>query len=62
MRAFVDRDICIGCEACEGICPEVFTMDEEGISVPMIGEIPDDLLESAQDANEGCPVTAISIE
>ena len=24
MRAFVDRDTCIGCEACVGMCPEVF--------------------------------------
>ena len=33
MKAFVDRDSCIGCEACVGICPEVFSMDDEGISV-----------------------------
>ena len=35
MKAFVDRDICIGCEACAGTCPEVFSMDSEGISVPI---------------------------
>ena len=37
MRAFVDRDACIGCEACVGICPEVFSMDDEGISVAIDG-------------------------
>ncbi len=61
MKAFVDRDTCIGCEACAGTCPEVFSMDDEGKSVPIKEDIPDSILESAQDANEGCPVSAISI-
>ena len=62
MKAFVDRDTCIGCEACVGICPEVFSMDSEGISVPIKEDISDDLLESAKDAESGCPVSAISID
>ena len=62
MKAFVDRGICIGCEACAGTCPEVCSMDSEGISVPIKEDIPDDLLESAQDARDGCPVSCISIE
>ena len=47
MRAFVDRDACIGCEACVGICPEVFSMDDESISVAVEDEIAGDILESA---------------
>lgn len=62
MRAFVDRDVCIGCESCAGMCPEVFIMDDEGISVPMEGEIAEDILESAKDAMENCPVSAITID
>ena len=62
MRAFVDRDSCIGCEACDGICPEVFSMDDEGISVAIDGEIAADLLESAEEAMECCPVSAITVE
>ena len=58
MRAFVDRDSCIGCEACVGICPEVFSMDDEGISVAIAA----DLLESAEEAMECCPVSAITVE
>lgn len=61
MKAFVDRDTCIGCEACVGTCPEVFSMDDEGKSVPIKEDIPENLLESAQDAMDGCPVSAISI-
>ena len=62
MRAFVDRDACIGCEACVGMCPEVFSMDDESISVPIDGEIAADLLESAEEAMECCPVSAITVE
>lgn len=62
MKAFVDRDSCIGCEACVGICPEVFSMDDEGISVAIDGEISADLLESAEEAMECCPVSAITVE
>ena len=62
MRAFLDRDSCIGCEACVGICPEVFSMDDEGISVAIDGEIAADLLESAEEAMECCPVSAITVE
>ena len=62
MKAFVDRDSCIGCEACVGICPEVFSMDDEGISVAIDGELAADLLESAEEAMECCPVSAITVE
>ncbi|MBZ6006958.1 MAG: ferredoxin [Paraclostridium sp.] len=62
MKAFVDRDTCIGCGACEGICPDVFSIDDEGKSVPITEDITADTLDSAQDAKESCPVSAISID
>lgn len=62
MKAFVDRDTCIGCGACEMTCPEVFSMDDEGKSVPVKEDIPENVLESAQDAKDNCPVSAISID
>jgi ferredoxin len=62
MKAYVDRDTCIGCEACVGTCPEVFSMDDEGKSVPIKKDIPENLIESAKDAEDGCPVGAISIK
>lgn len=62
MKAFVDRDTCIGCGLCESICPEVFKMGDEGVSEVIVDEIPDSLLESAKEAEEQCPVGAIKIE
>lgn len=62
MKACVDRDTCIGCGLCEAICPGVFRMDDEGISEVIVDDIPESLLESAQDAESQCPVGAIRIE
>jgi ferredoxin len=57
----VDRDECIGCGTCEGICPEVFQLNEEtGTSVVIKPEGgPEDLIEEAIDP---CPVEAIHWE
>jgi len=62
MKAYVDRDTCIGCGACEGTCPEVFKLDDESKSVPIKDEIPEKLLDLAKEAEEGCPVDAITVE
>ena len=62
MKALVDRDACIGCEMCVGICPEVFSMDDEGISVAIDEEIDTDILELAEEAMDDCPVGAITMK
>lgn len=62
MKAKVDRDICIGCGACESICPEVFELDDESISTVIVDEVPEHLESDILDAEEGCPVDAISVE
>lgn len=62
MKAFVDKDTCIGCGACTGICPEVFDMDDDGLAVAISDEVSADLEDSAVEAQEGCPVSAITVE
>lgn len=62
MRANVDKDTCIGCGLCPEICPEIFEMEDDGLAVAQDIEIPDDLLETAQEAEESCPVSAITVE
>ena len=62
MKALVDRNACIGCETCVGICPEVFSMDDEGISVAIDEEIGTDVLELAKEAMDVCPVGAITMK
>ena len=54
----VDQDECIGCGTCEGICPEVFQLNEETDTSEVIKPEggPEDLIEEAIDS---CPVEAI---
>ncbi|HEY8364564.1 MAG TPA: ferredoxin, partial [Haloplasmataceae bacterium] len=30
MKAFVDKNTCIGCGLCPEICPKIFRMDDDG--------------------------------
>ncbi|AAK81544.1 ferredoxin [Clostridium acetobutylicum] len=61
MKAFVDKETCIGCGTCPAICPEIFEMEDDGKAVASDAEIANDLKESAQDAAESCPVDAIMV-
>ena len=58
MRYHVN-DSCIGCGMCAGTCPEVFSMSDEGIAVAIETEVPEEALDSAAEAKDGCPVSAI---
>ncbi|MDR1774056.1 MAG: ferredoxin [Clostridioides sp.] len=62
MKAVVDPDVCIACGACVGTCSEVFSMSDEGHAEGIEGEIPAELEECAKEAEEGCPVDAITVE
>lgn len=54
--------MCIGCGACEGICAEVFEMRDDAKAHVIKDPVPKDLEESAIEAEESCPVEAISHE
>ncbi|MDP8232115.1 MAG: ferredoxin [Candidatus Zophobacter franzmannii] len=60
MKFKVDQDICIACGACEAICPEVFKLEEK--SQVILNPVPENLQESALEAEANCPVQAISHE
>ncbi|AWK51515.1 ferredoxin [Clostridium beijerinckii] len=62
MKGFVDKDTCVGCGVCTAICPEIFKMGDDGIAEASEDEISDNLIESAKDAQEQCPVSAITVE
>ncbi|GAA3663760.1 ferredoxin [Asaccharospora irregularis] len=62
MKANVDKDTCIGCALCTSICPEVFSMDDDGKSVAITTEVPADLEASTEEARDNCPVSAITAE
>jgi ferredoxin len=62
MRGHVDKDICIGCGLCTDICPEIFSMDDDGKAIAAYMDIPDGIIDSAKEAEQQCPVEAIKIE
>jgi ferredoxin len=62
MRVKIDKVLCIGCEACIDICPEVMEMQDD-LAFPKIeDDIPEDLEDAVREAAEACPSQAIEIE
>ncbi|HOA79465.1 MAG TPA: ferredoxin [Defluviitaleaceae bacterium] len=62
MIAKIDRDGCIGCGTCPGVCPEVFRMDDDGLAEVYVDEVPEEAKDSAIQAQEECPVSVITVE
>ncbi len=59
-KVSINKDLCIGCGACTGICPSVFAISDDGkadvIAQPAEGDT------SAEEAVSSCPVGAIDFE
>lgn len=75
VKVMIDRELCDACGSCNSTCPPVFELDEEGKALIAddfkveggdpklsVGEIPDDLLDCARTAQDGCSPEAISVE
>ena len=60
MKVKVDKNLCIGCGACQAIEPSVFEIEDDGPATAIDTEINDDVKENVIDALEGCPTSAIS--
>lgn len=60
MKVVVNQGNCIGCGACESICPEIFQINDEGLST-VIGSEEDfnNHEEEIRDALDSCPTGAI---
>lgn len=48
MKASVDKDTCIGCGLCPATCPEVFSLEDDGLAVAIEGEIPENVQGDAE--------------
>lgn len=61
MKVIVDADSCKGHGICTTLCPEVFTLNDDGYAEAIGEEIPADLHEAVTTAGDACPEWAIKI-
>ena len=50
---------CIGCGACTATAEGVFVIGDDGLAKAAVEAVPDDKVEDAKAAMDGCPVSAI---
>ena len=62
MIAKLDRSGCISCGLCVDTCPEVFRMADDGVAEVYQEEVPEEVEDAAVEAQEGCPVSVITVE
>ena len=71
MKVKVNKDACIGCGACASICPDVFELNDEGLSEVKVEEenkekeevvsVKEELQDEVRDAADSCPTGAIEV-
>ncbi|PWU69557.1 MULTISPECIES: ferredoxin [Gracilibacillus] len=65
--AVVDKETCIGCGNCEGIAPDVFDFDDEGLAFVKLDnnqgkkQIPTDHMEDLIEATGLCPTDSVKL-
>jgi ferredoxin len=62
MTSKVDPDLCISCELCTNICPDVYSMGDDGFAHAIEGDIPQEHLSEAENARDSCPTSAIDLD
>ena len=62
MKVKVNSDACIGCGACASICPDVFELNDDGLSQAKVNDVADDKKQDVMDAKDSCPTGAIEAE
>ncbi|MEG0772423.1 ferredoxin [Clostridium sp.] len=62
MKARIEKDDCISCGLCPSLCPEVFEFEDDGKAGVVVDEVPSENEDSAKEAAESCPTSAIIIE
>ena len=62
MKAKLDRSGCISCGLCAETCPEVFRIANDGVAEVYQEEVPAEIEDKAVEAQEGCPVSVITVE
>lgn len=59
MKLKVNKEKCISCGMCVSICDSVFDFDDDSKAKVIVDEIPEENINEANTAKEGCPGEAI---
>ena len=60
MRVSVDDQRCRGHGVCTTLCPDVFSLTDDGYAVAIASDVPTGLEAATQEAIQCCPEQAIS--
>ena len=60
MKVAVDDDRCRGHAVCCALCPQVFTLTDDGYTEPRAPEVPAEFEEAVRAAAANCPERAIA--
>jgi len=52
MRVRVNKDLCSACGVCEGLVPEVFSLETEPYAVVLLDPVPEELEDLVREAAE----------
>ena len=61
MKVAVDDDLCAGHGVCCTICPEVFSLSDDGFVQVASPDVPVEHEEAVQTASRRCPAHAITV-
>ena len=62
MKVCVDSELCSGCGPCLDLCPEACELNQKGMAIVKLDEVPAELQDACKEAADTCPTEAISIE
>ena len=48
MKLKVNQNVCIGCGACQAICPNAFEIDDNGYATTIVDEISEEEIKDSQ--------------
>ena len=51
MKVKVNKDACIGCGACAAICPDVFEIDDDGLSKAKVETVKEENKDEVRNLN-----------
>jgi ferredoxin len=61
VKVTIDDDLCRGHGVCCSLCPEVFTLTDDGYAEVLVPTVPPALEDAARSAASRCPERAITV-